>query len=109
MNGGGQALPVVAARARRGDIGVYITGLGSVVPLYTVTVTTRVDDQIMAVNYNEGDTVQQGAPLLEIDSRPYKAQLEQFKGQLKRDEALLANARVDLTRYATLMKTNATP
>ena len=109
LNGGGQPLPVVAARARRGDIGVYITGLGGVVPLYTVTVKTRVDGQIMAINYKEGDTVQQGAPLLEIDSRPYHAQLEQYEGQLKRDEALLANARVDLARYATLMKTSAIP
>ena len=53
--------------------------------------------------------VQQGAPLLEIDSRPYQVQLEQYEGQLKRDQALLANAKVDLARYATLMKTNAIP
>ena len=53
--------------------------------------------------------VQQGAPLLEIDSRPYQVQLEQYEGQLKRDQALLANAKVDLARYATLMKINAIP
>ena len=68
-------------------------------PLYTVMVKTRVDGQIMAIHYREGDTVQQGAPLLEIDARPYEAQLEQYQGQLKRDEALLANAKVDLGRY----------
>ena len=95
---GGATIPVVAARARRGDIGVYITALGSVTPIYTVTVKTRVDGQLMAVNYKEGETVQQGAPLVEIDPRPYQALLEQYEGQLKRDQALLANAKVDLAR-----------
>ena len=88
---------------------MYATALGSVTPLYTVMVKTRVDGQIMAIHYKEGDMVPQGAPLVEIDPRPYEAQLEQYKGQLKRDEALLANAKVDLVRYATLMKTNAVP
>jgi len=108
-SGSGPAIPVVAAHASRGDIGVYITGLGSVTPMYTVTVKTRVDGEIMAIHYKEGDTVQKGAPLLEIDPRPYEAQLKQYEGQLKRDEALLANAKVDLDRYATLMKTHAIP
>jgi membrane fusion protein, multidrug efflux system len=108
-NGSGPAIPVITAHARRGDIGVYVTGLGSVTPIYTVTVKTRVDGQIMAISYQEGDMVQQGAPLLDIDARPYEAQLEQYQGQLKRDQALLANAKVDLARYATLMKTNAVP
>jgi len=97
-NTGGATIPVVAAHARRGDIGVYITALGSVTPIYTVTVKTRVDGQLMAVNYKEGETVQQGAPLVEIDPRPYQALLEQYEGQLKRDQALLANAKVDLAR-----------
>jgi len=101
--------PVVATRAYRGNIGVYIAGLGSVTPLYTVTVKTRVDGQLMAVHYKEGDTMQQGAPLVEIDSRPYEAQLNQYGGQLKRDQALLENAKVDLDRYTTLMKTKAVP
>ena len=102
-------IPVIVAHARRGDIGVYITGLGSVTPIYTVTVKTRVDGQLMAVHYNEGEAVQQGAPLVEIDPRPYQALLQQYEGQLKRDQALLANAKVDLARYATLMKNNAIP
>jgi multidrug efflux system membrane fusion protein len=106
---GGAAIPVVAARARRGDIGVYITGLGSVTPLYTINVKTRVDGQIMAVHYKEGEMVRQGALLIDIDPRPYQALLEQYEGQLKRDQALLANAKVDLGRYATLIKTNAVP
>ena len=108
-NGPGAAIPVVAARAHRGDIGIYITGLGGVTPIYTVTIKTRVDGQLMAIHYKEGDMVQAGAPLLEIDSRPYQAQLEQYEGQLKRDQALLANAKVDLARYATLLKTSAIP
>ena len=108
-SGAGMGVPVTTVHAHRGDIGVYVTGLGSVTPIYTVTVKTRVDGQIMAVHYKEGDMVQQGAPLLEIDSRPYQVQLEQYEGQLKRDQALLANAKVDLARYATLLKTNAVP
>ena len=102
-------LPVIAAYVRRGDIGVYITGLGSVTPIYTVTVKTRVDGQLMAVHYKEGEEVQEGAPLVEIDPRPYQVLLQQYEGQLKRDQALLANAKVDLARYATLLKTNAVP
>jgi membrane fusion protein, multidrug efflux system len=108
-NGGGTAIPVVAARAQRGSIGVYITALGSVTPIQTIAVKTRVDGQLMVVHYKEGDMVKEDAPLVEIDSRPYQALLEQYEGQLKRDQALLANAKVDLARYATLMKTNAIP
>jgi multidrug efflux system membrane fusion protein len=102
-------IPVAAAHVRRGDIGVYVTGLGSVTPIYTVTVKTRVDGQLMEVHYKEGEVVQKAALLAEIDPRPYQALLEQYEGQLKRDQALLANAKVDLARYATLMKTNAVP
>src|SRR5258708_5263711 len=108
-NGGGRAIPVVAARAQCGSIGVYITALGSVTPIQTIAVKTRVDGQLMVVHYKEGDMVKEDAPLVEIDSRPYQALLEQYEGQLKRDQALLANAKVDLARYATLMKTNAIP
>ena len=106
-NESGALTPVVTARARRGDIGVYITALGSVTPIYTVTVKSRVDGQLMAVHYKEGEVVEEGAPLIDIDSRPYQAQLEQYQGQLRRDQALLENAKVDLARYATLIKTNA--
>jgi membrane fusion protein, multidrug efflux system len=104
-----QGAPVVTVRAQRGNIGVYVTALGSVTPVYTVTVKSRVDGQLMAVRYKEGQMVQQGAALAEIDPRPYQAQLQQYQGQLQRDQALLQNAKVDLTRYETLMKTNAVP
>src|SRR5262245_50040660 len=75
-------IPVVVAQAEKGDIGVYVTGLGTVTPLNTITVTTRVDGQLMTVYYKEGDAVTQGAPLLEIDPRPFQVQLEQAQGQL---------------------------
>jgi len=107
--GGGGAVPVVAAKARRGDIGVYITGLGSVTPIYTVTVKSRVDGQLMTLHYNEGDLVKEGDLLLEIDPRPFQVQLEQAEGQLIRDQALLDNARVDLDRYEKLLAQDAIP
>jgi multidrug efflux system membrane fusion protein len=107
--GGFGAVPVVAAKARRGDIGVYITGLGSVTPIYTVTLKSRVDGQLMAIHYKEGDLVHEGDLLVEIDPRPYQVQLEQAEGQLARDQATLENARVDLDRYQKLLAQNAVP
>jgi len=101
------ATPVVAVRAHKGDIGVYYPGLGAVTPLYTVNVRSRVDGELMSVHYQEGDLVQKDALLVEIDPRPYQVQLEQAEGQLARDQALLANARVDLERYDKLLKQNA--
>jgi multidrug efflux system membrane fusion protein len=101
--------PVVAARAHKGNIGVYFTGLGSVTPIYTVTVKSRVDGQLMSVHYKEGDLVHQGDLLAEIDPRPFQVQLEQAEGQLARDQANLANARTDLARYQTLLTQNAIP
>ncbi|HYW41548.1 MAG TPA: MdtA/MuxA family multidrug efflux RND transporter periplasmic adaptor subunit [Bryobacteraceae bacterium] len=107
--GGSGVVPVVAVKARRGDIGVFITGLGSVIPVYTVTVKSRVDGQLMTVHYKEGDSVHEGDLLLEIDPRPYQVQLEQAEGQLARDQATLDNARVDLDRYTKLLAQNAIP
>lgn len=103
------AAPVVTVKAVRGRIGDYLTGLGNVTPIYTVTVKTVVDGQLMNVYYKEGDMVQKGAPLVEIDPRPFQVALEQAEGALARDQALLANAKVDLDRYAELLKTNAVP
>jgi membrane fusion protein, multidrug efflux system len=106
---GGAAIPVVAATARKGDIGVYITGLGAVTPLATVTVRTRVDGQLMSVRYREGDTVHKGDLLAEIDDGPYQAALTQAEGQLLRDQATLDNARIDLVRYQQLVPQKAVP
>jgi multidrug efflux system membrane fusion protein len=100
---------VVATKARKGDIGVYLTGLGAVTPIYTVTLKSRVDGELMKVQYKEGEMVHQGDLLAEIDPRPFQAQLTQFEGLLARDQALLDNARIDLARYTTLLSQNAIP
>jgi multidrug efflux system membrane fusion protein len=102
-------IPVVTATSRKGDIGVYYSGLGAVTPLATVTVRTRVDGQLMNVRYREGDTVQQGVLLAEIDDGPYQAALTQAQGQLMRDQASLENARIDLVRYQQLVAQKAGP
>lgn len=107
--GAAASTPVVATEAVKGNIGVYVTGLGAITPIYTVTVKSRVDGQLMQVRFKEGDLVQQGDPLVEIDPRPYEAVVIQVAGQLTRDEALLANARIDLARYITLVKQDAVP
>ena len=103
------AIPVVAVKAIRGNIGEYVTGMGNVTPIYTVTVKTRVDGQLMEVRYKEGDLVKKDEPLVEVDPRPYQVQLEQAEGALVRDQALLDNAKVDLDRYELLLKQNAVP
>jgi membrane fusion protein, multidrug efflux system len=102
-------IPVVAAQAVTGNIGVYVTGLGAITPIYTVTVKSRVNGQLMAVHFKEGDLVNQGDPLIEIDPRPYEAAVVQAQGALVRDTALLANSRVDLIRYTTLVAQDAVP
>jgi membrane fusion protein, multidrug efflux system len=99
-----RAIPVVAASARRGDLGVYQSGLGTVTPLRTVTVRSRVDGQLMTVAFKEGQTVREGELLAQIDPRPYEVQLHLAEGQLAKDEAALANAKVDLERYRVLVE-----
>jgi multidrug efflux system membrane fusion protein len=98
---------VVAAFAHQGDVGVYVTGLGAVTPLYTVNIKTRVDGQLMKVDYREGQIVSKGAPIAELDSRPFEVQLTQAEGQLMKDQAALQNAQIDLQRYETLLAHNA--
>lgn len=106
---GGGIAPVVAVKATRGDIGVYVNGLGAVTPIYTVTVRTQINGYLMNALYKEGQTVHQGDLLAQIDQRPYEVQLEQAEGNLAKDRATLNNARVDLQRYQTLLTHNAVP
>jgi multidrug efflux system membrane fusion protein len=107
--GAGGTSQVVAARATKGNIKVFVTGLGAVTPIYTVTLNSRVTGELMKVQFKEGQIVQKGDLLIEIDPRPYQVQLEQAEGQLIHDEALLKNANLDLDRYKTLMKQDAIP
>ncbi|WP_163863166.1 MdtA/MuxA family multidrug efflux RND transporter periplasmic adaptor subunit [Myxococcus eversor] len=93
---------VVPDTARARDVPVYIAGLGAVTPTHSVTVRPRVDGQLMRLAFKEGQLVNEGDVLAEIDPRPFQVQLEQAQGQLLRDRALLANARLDLQRYTTL-------
>ena len=100
---------VSTATARRGDIGVYVNALGTVTPVYTVMVRSRVDGELMSVNYVEGQMLHQGDSLADIDPRPFQAQLTQAQGQLARDKALLENAKLDLQRYQDALARNAIP
>lgn len=100
----GQPAPVVVKAATTSNVPVYINALGSVTPTYNVTVRTTLNGILTKVLFTEGQLVKKGDLLATIDSRPYEAQLLQYQGQLERDQALLANAQIDLKRYQTLWK-----
>ena len=102
-----QIVPVVAEPVTQGDINQYLYEPGTVTPYSTVTVRTRVDGQIMKINFTEGQMVKEGDPLIEIDPRPYEVQLTQALGQYVRDAALLTDAKLDLQRYQSLLPTAA--
>jgi membrane fusion protein, multidrug efflux system len=104
-----RAVPVVGAAARTGDLGVYQTGLGTVTPVSTVTVRSRVDGQLVSIAYREGQAVRQGDLLAQIDPRPFQVQLLQAEGQLAKDEAALKDAKVDLERYKILITQDSIP
>jgi len=102
-------MPVVVATVRTGNMPIYLTGLGSVTALNTVTVRSRVDGELFNVTVREGQMVTAGQLIAEIDPRPFEVQLIQAQGQKERDEATLANARIDLERYRVLVAQNAVP
>ncbi|MFL6446896.1 MAG: efflux RND transporter periplasmic adaptor subunit [Bryobacteraceae bacterium] len=106
---GGGAIPVGIAAVKRGDIGVYINALGTVTPVYSVTVTSRVTGQLMEVHYREGQIVRKGDLLAVIDPRPYQATVTQAEGQLARDRATLKNSYIDLDRYKLIYAQKAIP
>jgi membrane fusion protein, multidrug efflux system len=109
-NGGGLGpVPVVTAKVTKADVPVYLDGLGNVIAFYTVTVKSRVDGQLMKVNFKEGDLVHEGQVLMEIDPRPYQVQRDLAQGTLDHDQALLTNAKLDLERYKTLLAQDAVP
>lgn len=94
---------VAVAKVERQDVPEYLVGLGTVTAFYTANIKSRVDGQIMRVNFQEGQIVKEGDLLLVIDPRPYQVQLEQMQAQLFKDQATLRDARLNLQRYTTLI------
>ena len=95
--------------ARKGDIGVYIDSIGTVTPVYTSSITSQVNGIILSVHYKEGQLVRKGDPLIDIDPRTYEATLLQARGTLEKDQAVLAQAQMDLERYQAAWARNAIP
>lgn len=113
MGGGRRAfvgkVPVTPATAKSGSIGVYLDSIGTVTALNTDWISAQVTGVITAVHYREGQMVRKGDPLIDIDPRPFQAQLVQAQGALERDQNLLAQARMDLARYEVAWNKNAIP
>jgi multidrug efflux system membrane fusion protein len=97
--GGAKAIPVIVATSKKGDLPIYLTGLGSVLAYNSVTVHTRVDGELINVAFTEGQLVKAGDLLCEIDPRPWLVQLETAQGQLKSDTANNMNAKLNLQRF----------
>jgi len=98
------AIPVTVARAETADFPVYLDGLGTVEPYDTVTVRSRVDGEVLKIAFKQGQMVNQGDTLAQIDPRPYQAALDQALAKKAQDEANLKNAQLNLQRYDTLAK-----
>ena len=106
---GAAVMPVVAVPATMGDIDIALNALGTATSLATVTIKSQISGQLVRVAYQEGQMVNKGDLLAEIDSRPYELALTQTQGALERDQAMLQGAELDLKRYQDLIKTNAIP
>ncbi len=116
MGGGGRRgmlagvpVPVVPATSKTGSLGIYLPAIGTVTSVYTDSITAQVTGVIAEVHYREGQMVKKGDPLVDIDARPYEAQLAQAQGALERDQNLLAEAQMDLERYQQAWAKNAIP
>lgn len=107
VRSGARTVTVVAEPARKSDLNVRILALGTITPVNTVTVRSRVDGQLQKIFFDEGHQIEAGAPLAEIDPRPFEAQKQQAEAQLTRDTSLLENAQVDLARFTTLLTENS--
>lgn len=107
--GGGGAVSLVTATAHSGAIGLYLDAIGTVTPYYTATINPQVTGVIQQVHYREGQFVRKGDALVDIDPRPYAAQLAAAEGALQRDQSLLAAAQMDLERYKQAWSRNAIP
>jgi multidrug efflux system membrane fusion protein len=102
-------MSIVPEVVAKGNVGINLNALGTVTSLATVTIKSQISGYLLKIDFKEGDEVKKGDLLAEIDSRPYEATLNQAKGALARDEALLKGAQVDLTRYQGLAAQNAVP
>jgi membrane fusion protein, multidrug efflux system len=100
-------IAVTTATAQKGSIGIYLDSIGTVTPVYTDSITSQVNGQVTAVHFTEGQRVKKGDPLIDIDARPYQATLLQAQGALERDQNVLAQAQMDLTRYQAAWARNA--
>ena len=104
-----RAIPVVAAAVSSRDMPVYLRGLGSVIAFNTVTVKSRVDGELVRVNFKEGQEVKKGEVLAQIDPRPYEVQLHQAEATQAKDEAQLSDAQINLDRYSDLYRQGVIP
>src|SRR6202140_1308666 len=104
---GGVAIPVMTDKARRADVPIFLTGLGTVQAFNSVLIKSKVDGQIVKIRYEEGKDIHAGDVLIEIDRAPFEAALAQAEANKLKDQAQLGNARRDLGRYTSLAKTGA--
>ncbi len=107
--GGFGPVTITAATATRGNIGVYLDAIGTVTPVYTDSILAQASGPVIAVHYREGQMVRKGDPLIDIDPRPYQAQVLQAEGTLEKDTSVLAQAQMDLDRYKAAWARNAIP
>jgi membrane fusion protein, multidrug efflux system len=100
-------ITITTVTAQKGSIGVYLDSIGTVTPVYTDSITSEVTGLIVAVHFTEGQRINKGDPLIDIDSRPFRATLMQAQGVLERDQNLLAQAQMDLKRYQAALARDA--